>query len=120
MRPREELTERQREVVKTILAHRQRTGVSPTVRELCQLLGIASTNGVNDHLRLLKRKGVVARRHGVTARGFFVTAEGLRAVGMDPEKCCPKCGHQLRERGRDTLASNEHETRAGEARAADP
>ena len=56
-----ELTSRQEEVlafINTCIEHR---GYPPTMREIGQHLGISSTNGVNDHLKALERKGYLTR-----------------------------------------------------------
>lgn len=58
------LTARQRLVLECIAAAVARDGWPPTLREIGDELGIRSTNGVNDHLRALERKGYVARRSG--------------------------------------------------------
>jgi repressor LexA len=36
-------------------------GYPPTLREIGARMGIRSTNGVNDHLRALERKGYLTR-----------------------------------------------------------
>ncbi len=67
------LTTRQRAVLDTIVSlTRSGHGAPPTLRELGAALGIRSTNGVNDHLRALERKGYVGRREQ-KSRGIFVT-----------------------------------------------
>ena len=58
---RERLTERQREVLDFIQAKIQRDGYPPTIREIGDQLGIRSTNGVNDHLKALAKKGYLQR-----------------------------------------------------------
>lgn len=35
-----------------------------TLREMCEAMGIRSTNGINDHLRALERKGLVRQGSG--------------------------------------------------------
>src|SRR5258708_13415622 len=55
------LTDRQSQVleyIRTSIAHR---GYPPTLREIGAHMGIRSTNGVNDHLRALERKGSLTR-----------------------------------------------------------
>src|SRR5258706_12557648 len=55
------LTDRQSQVleyIRTSIAHR---GYPPTLREIGAHMGIRSTNGVNDHLRALERKGYLTR-----------------------------------------------------------
>lgn len=58
---REQLTERQREVLDFIQNKISRDGYPPTIREIGDQLGIRSTNGVNDHLKALARKGYLQR-----------------------------------------------------------
>lgn len=55
------LTDRQRAVLDFICASIQDRGYPPTLREIGNKLGIRSTNGVNDHLRALERKGFLTR-----------------------------------------------------------
>ena len=63
------LTPRQRLVLDTIRQRLKLTGRPPTLRELGEALGIASTNGVRDHLKALEDKGYL-RRDGHAARGI--------------------------------------------------
>ena len=55
------LTDRQRMVLEYICESIQDRGYPPTLREIGLKLGIRSTNGVNDHLRALERKGYLTR-----------------------------------------------------------
>lgn len=57
----QKLTDRQRAVLEFISASIQERGYPPTLREIGNHLGIRSTNGVNDHLRALERKGYLTR-----------------------------------------------------------
>lgn len=61
MTGRAKLTERQQEVLDFIQAKIERNGYPPTIREIGAELGIRSTNGVNDHLKALERKGYINR-----------------------------------------------------------
>ena len=61
MAPTDELTKRQAEVLEVIARHIEEMGYPPTIRELGDALGIRSTNGVNDHLKALERKGYLSR-----------------------------------------------------------
>lgn len=58
----EELTERQQRVLQFIETQIKKNGYPPTIREIGKHLGIKSTNGVNDHLNALERKGYVKRQ----------------------------------------------------------
>jgi repressor LexA len=57
----EQLTERQREILDFISASIQDRGFPPTLREIGEHFGIKSTNGVNDHLKALEKKGYLRR-----------------------------------------------------------
>jgi SOS-response transcriptional repressor LexA len=55
------LTDRQIEMARFIQGYFLTHRCSPTIRELGDALGIGSTNGVNDYLRALERKGYLDR-----------------------------------------------------------
>ncbi|MBM7115777.1 transcriptional repressor LexA [Archangium primigenium] len=57
----EELTERQREILAFIVKETESRGFPPTIREIGEEMDIRSTNGVNDHLKALERKGYLNR-----------------------------------------------------------
>lgn len=57
----QKLTDRQRAVLDYIATSIDDRGYPPTLREIGNHLGIRSTNGVNDHLRALERKGYLTR-----------------------------------------------------------
>ncbi len=57
----QKLTDRQRAVLEFISESIHVRGYPPTLREIGNHLGIKSTNGVNDHLRALERKGFLTR-----------------------------------------------------------
>jgi repressor LexA len=57
----QKLTDRQQMVLKYIESSITERGYPPTLREIGNFMGIRSTNGVNDHLRALERKGYLAR-----------------------------------------------------------
>jgi repressor LexA len=58
---RDELTERQQEILAFINRSIAERGYPPTLREIGHQFGIKSTNGVNDHLRALEKKGYLQR-----------------------------------------------------------
>jgi repressor LexA len=55
------LTDRQREILEFITRSIGARGYPPTLREIGTHFGIRSTNGVNDHLRALEKKGYLQR-----------------------------------------------------------
>lgn len=71
------LTKRQAQTLEYIRQSIEERGYPPTLREIGEYMGIRSTNGVNDHLRALERKGYL-RREDMKSRA-------LRLVGEAPE-----------------------------------
>ena len=55
------LTKRQEQTLDFIRRSIKERGYPPTLREIGEHMGIRSTNGVNDHLRALERKGYLRR-----------------------------------------------------------
>jgi len=66
-----ELTGRQREILDYIIECIRERGLPPTIAEIGEEFGIASTNGVNDHLVALEKKGFIERSS--KARGILIT-----------------------------------------------
>lgn len=58
---RDELTDRQRVILDFISQYIRDHGYPPTLREIGSQFTIKSTNGVNDHLRALEKKGYLHR-----------------------------------------------------------
>lgn len=77
------LTQRQEQTLDFIRASIRERGYPPTLREIGEHMGIRSTNGVNDHLRALERKGYL-RREDMKSRA-------LRLVD-EPEEEVPDSG----------------------------
>lgn len=78
----QKLTERQRAVLDFIVESIHDRGYPPTLREIGNHLGIRSTNGVNDHLRALERKGYLTRED-MKSRTLRPTPDVLRAHPID-------------------------------------
>lgn len=72
-------TLRQREVLRAIKEHQAARGFPISIRELGDVLGISSTNAVNDHLVRLEAKGLVNRENR-RSRTLTLTNAGLREV----------------------------------------
>jgi len=82
-----QLTPRQAQILHHIVECIRDHGYPPTIAEIGEAFGIASTNGVNDHLVAIEKKGYIERSS--KARGIRVTekaAAGLyrSEVGMLP------------------------------------
>ena len=73
-----ELTKRQRGILDFIIGCIRDNGYPPTIAEIGEEFGISSTNGVNDHLIALERKGYIERSS--KARGIHITEKS--AAGL--------------------------------------
>jgi len=68
------LTERQRDVLEFIESELERNGVAPTLREISERFGFASTASAQKHIALLERKGFL-RREKHQKRGLVLTPD---------------------------------------------
>ncbi len=73
VQPLRPLTARQASVLEYVRTYTVKNGYPPTLREIGKNFGIRSTNGVNDHLKALERKGYLIR--------FDMLSRGMRIVG---------------------------------------
>ena len=76
------LTKRQEQTLDYIRASIKARGYPPTLREIGEHMGIRSTNGVNDHLRALERKGYL-RREDMKSRALRLVDEPEEASAGD-------------------------------------
>jgi len=79
----EGLTDRQLEVLRFIASQIEERGYPPTIREIGEALDIRSTNGVNDHLKALERKGFLSR-DPVKSRALIPTGAARGVLGGEP------------------------------------
>lgn len=73
-----ELTKRQRAILEFIITSIRDNGLPPTIAEIGLKFKIASTNGVNDHLVALERKGYITRSS--KARAIHITPKGTTGL----------------------------------------
>jgi repressor LexA len=69
------LTERQRDVLGFIESELEDNGVAPTLREISEKFGFASTASAQKHIALLERKGFL-RREKHQKRGLVLAGKG--------------------------------------------
>ncbi len=95
-------TEPQLRVLVAIEQHLESRGYPPTVRDLCDALGVSSTNGMVSHLEALARKGYIEREAGVS-RGIRVLVASKNAGPTMQARpiakahlcsSCAKCGRR--------------------------
>lgn len=79
------LTAKQRTVLLFLWEYSEKHGFPPTIREICTELNISSTNGANDHLKALEKKGFIVRDTG-KSRAIRLTTVGLAETGASPEQ----------------------------------
>jgi repressor LexA len=77
------LTKRQSQTLEFIRNQIEERGYPPTLREIGEFMGIRSTNGVNDHLRALERKGYL-RREDMKSRALKLVEDSLPQPGKRP------------------------------------
>jgi repressor LexA len=90
------LTDRQQEVLDFITASISERGYPPTLREIGERLGIRSTNGVNDHLKALEKKGYLARED-LKSRALRPISATRPPTGSGVETVANDWGHDLIE-----------------------
>lgn len=82
------LTKRQEQTLDFIRSSIESRGYPPTLREIGEHMGIRSTNGVNDHLRALERKGYL-RREDMKSRALKLVEDAAptpaRAANSDDD-----------------------------------
>ncbi len=81
----EELTDRQREILAFIVRETETRGFPPTIREIGEEMEIRSTNGVNDHLKALERKGYLNRGEQ-QSRSLVPTKRARLVLGLGAKK----------------------------------
>src|SRR5262245_57658251 len=86
---REALTDRQKQVLHLIEQSITQRGYPPTLREIGEQMGIRSTNGVNDHLKALEKKGYLVRED--------LKSRALRPVKASGFKGMPRLGEDMVE-----------------------
>ncbi len=81
----EELTDRQKEILTYIVRTSEERGYPPTIREIGEEMDISSTNGVNDHLKALERKGYLTRGEQ-QSRSLVPTKRARLVLGIGPKR----------------------------------
>ena len=80
------LTDRQQQLLDFIEDHVRIHGFPPSIREMADHMGIRSTNGVNDHLKALEKKGYIQRGSGLKSRAISLMSRSRRSSARRPEE----------------------------------
>ncbi len=83
--PVDELTDRQKVILQFIVRESEDRGFPPTIREIGEEMDIKSTNGVNDHLKALERKGYLTRGEQ-QSRSLVPTKRARMVLGIGTHK----------------------------------
>ena len=84
------LTPKQKEILDFIRAYRQKRGLSPTQREICEEFGYSSFGTLQKHIKLLLEKGVLVRDWN-KRRSLVLAEEDRRAGAVEIDSSvCPK------------------------------
>lgn len=89
-----EITNRQRQVLAFIMSTIFEKGFPPTLREIGAHFDISSTNGVNDHLKALVRKGYLDRGDRMS-RALNPTPKARAMLGVDTANPSPDVVHAI-------------------------
>jgi repressor LexA len=81
----DEITDRQKEILTFIQRTTEERGFPPTIREIGEEMDIRSTNGVNDHLKALERKGYLTRGEQ-QSRSLVPTKRARMVLGLGAKK----------------------------------
>jgi repressor LexA len=84
------LTKRQESILRFIIESIRDVGYPPTIAEIGQEFDISSTNGVNDHLIALDKKGYIERSS--KARGIHVTPKAAAGLYHHESAMIPLVG----------------------------
>ncbi len=84
------ITKRQADVLQYIVDFINDEGYPPTIAEIAVHFKIKSTNGVNDHLVALERKGYITRTK--KARSIQLTGKGEHSLYRAPAEALPLVG----------------------------
>lgn len=84
------LTRRQETILRFVIECIRDNGYPPTIAEIGAEFGISSTNGVNDHLVALKKKGYIERSS--KARGIHVTPKAAAGLYQNEAAMLPLVG----------------------------
>jgi repressor LexA len=84
----DDITDRQKEILTFIQRTTEERGFPPTIREIGEEMDIRSTNGVNDHLKALERKGFLTRGEQ-QSRSLVPTKRARMILGLGAKKNDP-------------------------------
>ncbi|MCI5775683.1 MAG: transcriptional repressor LexA [Aerococcus sp.] len=85
------MKERQRQILQFIYDNVEARGYPPTVREICDAVGLVSTSTVHGHLARLEEKGYLFKDSS-KPRALEITDKGRELLGIKTDKGIPMVG----------------------------
>ena len=73
------LTEKQIDILKAIYLYIQANGISPTVRNICDLVGVRSSATGHSYINALESRGYITRKKTIP-RSIVITEKGLELI----------------------------------------
>lgn len=73
------LTKRDKEILKAINSYVNANGISPTVRNICDLVGLRSSSTVHAYLNRLEIEGFITKMD-IIPRSIKITKKGIDIV----------------------------------------
>ena len=85
-----DLTQRQQQIVDFIRRRQQASGLTPSFQEIAEHFGFRSPTTVADHLRLIRKKGVLASEPGRASLSSMVRARLKRSPSSAVSRICTR------------------------------
>ena len=73
------LTNKQGMILKAIYLYIQANGISPTVRNICDLVGLKSSSTGHGYINVLESRGYITRKKTIP-RSILITEKGLELI----------------------------------------
>lgn len=81
------MTKKQSEIYEYIIGYMEKNLFSPTVREICEGVGLSSTSSVHSHLKKLEKQGYITTREAeprtIRPIGYMMVKEEECAGAID-------------------------------------
>lgn len=72
-------TEKKKQILKAIYQYIQANSISPTIRNIGDLVGIRSKSTVHAYIKVLEKEGLIAKKESIP-RSIVITEKGLELI----------------------------------------
>lgn len=98
---------RQNDIYKFIVKHVHENGFAPSIREICQALGLRSTSTVHYHLTTLAKRGLIEWADGKNRAIRLLGSAAPKAAFHEPSRGLPVVGRIAAGRPIEAIAESE-------------